>query len=193
LTIIAPLRVIPDSSLDKARPRHNILTTSNGMFLPSLEENDDLLQNFKFHVIEILVNRLPFLESLRSAVPKYIDHPYVKEMSVKSEFMVLDLMDKNESKAADMIDIAKYVHSFVPAHEVSDSHDIIERITFGGDLLTNERAYQAQIDKINETCDYRRLLGFLNRPEGLHINMNFTEYILQSLYSQSSSSDTGTL
>ena len=61
--------------------------------------------------------------------------------------MVLDLMDKNESKAADMIDIVQFIHNFVPSID-GQSH-VIERVTFGGDLLTNERAYQAQLDLMN--------------------------------------------
>ena len=44
-----------------------------------------------------------------------------------------------------------------------------------------------------ETSENERLLGIIHRTEGLHLNMNFLEYILQSLFSKSSATDKGTL
>ena len=191
LTLTAPLRVVPVASLDRTRPGHDILTQSNAIFLPTPEDSSTLLMNFKFHVMEILVNRLHFLQPLKPAVPPFIEHPYVKEMSTKSEYMVLDLMDKNESKAADIIDIVQFIHNFVPSID-GQSH-VIECVTFSGDLLTNERAYQVQLDLMNGTSENERLLGIIHRTEGLHLNMNFLEYILQSLFSKSSATDKGML
>lgn len=49
---------------------------------------------------------------------------------------------------------------------------MIERKVFEGDVLTNERAYAAQLAMMNGQTDFFRLAGVVHRPEGLHRMMN---------------------
>ena len=75
-----------------------------------------------------------------------------------------------------MIDILTDIHKmFLPA--ASNSNQVISRTVFVGDVLTNERAYQAQLDMINGDKSNEKLLGIIYRPEGLHRLMNFMLYI----------------
>lgn len=48
-----------------------------------------------------------------------------------------------------------------------------ERIVFGGDVLTNERAFSAQEAVQNASSGMDALKGIIHRPEGLHRQMNF--------------------
>ncbi|KAH3878324.1 hypothetical protein DPMN_002212 [Dreissena polymorpha] len=51
--------------------------------------------------------------------------------------------------------------------------NIIQRVVFGGDVLTNERAFSAQQAMQNNSTDRDRLFGMIHRPEGLHRQFNF--------------------
>lgn len=51
---------------------------------------------------------------------------------------------------------------------------VIERVVFGGDVLTNERAkITVQQNMQLNKCDVDKLIGLIHRPEGLHREMNF--------------------
>ena len=134
-----------------------------------------------------------FLQHLKEDVPKFIEHDHVEEMSKKSEHLMFDLHDKNESKGDDMIDILRSVHAYVPHIKLAGVPNALERLTFGGDVLTNERAYETQLDLMNSTNEMDRLLGIIHRPEGLHLLMNLMKYVLELFYSKSSVKEPGTL
>ena len=44
----------------------------------------------------------------------------------------------------------------------------MDKIVFGGDVLTNERASSAQQAMLNGEIDFHKLLSVIHRPEGLH-------------------------
>ena len=94
LLVGAPQRVKPTCHLSIERPRRNILTVENQEFTPSIEDHHSLLGNFEFHVAEILVKYLGYLQPFSSSLPKYIDHEFVTEMSKKHEYRVIDLLKK---------------------------------------------------------------------------------------------------
>ena len=163
------------------------MDVENWKFLPSLEDECQLKETFSFHIMEVIVKYFRFLQGFH--MPKYIPHPYVKEMSEKSVFEVLDLPDKRENRGDDMIDILQFVHTFLP----TCLGETVDRTVFGGDVLTNERAYQAQLDMANASTQSSKLHGLLHKPEGLHLCMNFAKYILEIFFSRSSVLDPGTL
>ena len=69
----------------------------------------------------------------------------MEEMKKKGNYELIDRHNKNESKSEDMIDLLSDIHKlFIPA--AKHSSQVISRMIFGGDVLTNERAYQAQLD-----------------------------------------------
>ena len=52
-----------------------------------------------------------------------------------------------------MIEILDTIHHCIPCqiNASPTNNNVLERSVFGGDVLTNERAYQAQLDMINGT------------------------------------------
>lgn len=93
-----------------------------------------------------------------------------------------------------MIDILNHIHEeYVPFVAETLGENVIERMVFGGDLLTNERAYYAQLNMANGINSASRLMGILYRTEGLHLSMNTCLYILETFYSSTSVRDIGTL
>ena len=98
LLVGAPLRVHPPEELNKSRPRRNILNVDNCEFLPSVEDSSSLQQSFIFHIMETLVKFIPFLQGMSKAVPEYIPHQHVREMSKKSPCYLMDVLNKSENK-----------------------------------------------------------------------------------------------
>ena len=155
--------------LSEKNPRREIDNVNSSEFFPSKKDSDNLQSNFKHHIGQIIVKYLSFLCDFKNCVESPISHPHSEEVSKKSEIMILGLMDKNENK--DMIDIMKELHEkFIPQVQ----GEVAEPITFGGDVLTNERGYAAQLNMMNETNSMGKLAGMNHRPEGLHRVMNLT-------------------
>ena len=68
-----------------------------------------------------------------------------------------------------MITILQRIHNFAVPHVENEA----ARIVFGGDVLTNERAFSAQEAMQNAPSNFQSLRGLIHRPEGLHREMNF--------------------
>lgn len=58
----------------------------------------------------------------------------------------------------------------------------MQRVVFGGDVLTNERAFSAQEALQNATNELEGLKGIIHRPEGLHREMNFLMVTNNSIF-----------
>lgn len=78
----------------------------------------------------------------------------------------------------EMISILQHIHENYIPHTDDNPPSVIRKIVFGGDVLTNERAYSAQLAMLNGQSDYFRLSGVVYRPEGLHRMMNFILVLL---------------
>ena len=167
------IKRVTDPELPDLAPRQDIKQVENGEFIPNVEDCVSLDENFCFHIAHILVKAVPFLVDFK--IPDVIDHPFLEEMKKKSTFYVLDLLEKNENKSDEIIDILHWIHqNFVPCTE-EDHPEALERIVFGGDVLTNERAYSGQMAMMNGRTSYERMGSVIHRPEGLHRLMNLTQ------------------
>ncbi|XP_062572276.1 uncharacterized protein LOC134234243 [Saccostrea cucullata] len=180
-------------SLPDDKPKHDILTLPNHSFLPSSEEIKIFESNMVHHILKVLTKHVGCLKPFTECVPKYIAHPFIEQTSKRSTYFILDLMDKNENLHDDMISILEYIHQKYIAHTSGENAEVIERKVFGGDVLTNERAYTAQLAMLNCETNYHKLGGIIHRPEGLHRMMNFLLFIYQEFYKPSSSFEQGTL
>lgn len=78
-----------------------------------------------------------------------------------------------------MISILEHIHMNYIAH-TSDER-VIQKKVFGGDVLTNERAYSAQLAMMNGRSEFDQLAGVIHRPEGLHRMMNLCLVIAKKL------------
>ncbi|CAC5417633.1 unnamed protein product [Mytilus coruscus] len=159
-------------TLDDTAPISNITSVDNSTFIPNLNDCSKLDQNFMFHIMNVLVKYVGCLKKYKSCLPKFIPHPHLNELSGKSNFAILDMLDKSENKSEDMITILEHIHAnFIPRTD-DENPSVIKKKVFGGDVLTNERAYSAQLAMLNGTTDYERLTGVIHRQEGLHRMMN---------------------
>jgi len=158
--------------LDDTTSKADINKVDNNLFVPSMENCSMLDNNFIYHIMHVVVKYLGCLKKYEKCLPKFIFHPHIDECSKKSDFAILDLLDKSENKSEDMISILEHIHSHYIPKTDDENPEVIKKKVFGGDVLTNERAYSAQLAMLNGETDYDRLAGVVHRPEGLHRMMN---------------------
>lgn len=72
-----------------------------------------------------------------------------------------------------MISIMQRIHELSVPHARQMDKRVIERVVFGGDALTNERAFTAQQNMQLNKWGVDKLVCLIHRPEGLHREMNF--------------------
>lgn len=171
LNVAVQRRVV--SSLPDERPIADIMAVPNHAFILSASDCDALERNWIFHILKVVTKYIDCLKPYEGSVPKYLDHPHIEETSKKTNYFIVDLLDKSENKSEEMISILEHIHENYIAHTEDDPPTIIEKRVFGGDVLTNERAYSAQMAMMNGQSDFFRLAGIVHRPEGLHRLMNF--------------------
>ena len=161
-----------DVNLPDDSPKAKIQSILTSDFVPSRAECDSLEDHMIYHIIKTATRYISALKELKSCVPSYIKHAYLEESSKKSKYVVLDLLDKSENKSEDMISILEHVHENYISHTEGENLQVIKKKVFGGDVLTNERAYSAQLAMHNSANDFEQLKGVIHRPEGFHRIMN---------------------
>lgn len=171
LNVAVQRRVV--SSLPDDRPISDIMDVPNHAFISSVPDCEALEKNMIFHILRVATKYVDCLKPYEACLPKYIDHPHIEETSKKTKFFIVDLLDKSENKTDEMISILQHNHENYIAHTEDDPPTVIEKKVFGGDVLTNERAYSAQLAMMNGQSDFVCLAGVVHRPEGLHRMMNF--------------------
>lgn len=133
---------------------------------------------------------LTCLKGFTSIIHSHIEHPYTEDASKKSMFLNMELIDASENSSDGMIQILRRVHELAVPHTEGQ---VLERVVFGGDVLTNERAFSGQQALLNGTSGCDQLAGLIHRPEGLHRVMNFAQEIYREYYKEASMGDRGTL
>ena len=94
------------------------------------------------------------------------------------------MLDKNENKSDDMVEIMSHLLKYTPVVEynedvqVEGDTNVVERasvypILFGGDQLTAARARGAKKAKINSYYPVTQLDGLIPCAEDWHTKMNF--------------------
>lgn len=129
----------PAPSLSHTGHSSKIHEASPDMFLLTCEDIAKVKSNLVVLVSRVLTTYFSGLAPLSKAFPKHISHAYSIEMSKKSEVIVLDVLMKDETKHADMIDIMSTMQEYLG----SDFNEE-RRVLCGGDLLTCERQIGSQ-------------------------------------------------
>lgn len=169
--IIAKKKLITFPELPDDGAKAEILELPTSEWLPSKDDQKSLETDLDFHTAKILVKYLDFLIPYKGSLPKYIHHPYIRETSQKSVIINSDLVDASENSSEGMIKINNKIHEdFVPKN---NKGECVQKIVFGGDVLTNERAFSAQLNVRNGHTRFTQTAGVIHRPEGLHRQMNF--------------------
>lgn len=81
------------------------------------------------------------LKHFEKVLPKYIPPEFIEITKQKTVFFNADLIDASENSTEGMIHILQKIHNLVVPHCVVDSKEICEPVVFGGDVLTNKRAF----------------------------------------------------
>lgn len=89
--------------------------------------------------------------------------------------MPLGLLFKNENKHEEMLDILQTLHDkYVPVARGIDSTtgmetvDVLEKLFFGGDRLTDERAEHCRDARSDGDNLFEKLLGVISKVEDWH-------------------------
>lgn len=86
----------------------------------------------------------------------------------------LGLMFKNENSNDDMIEILSELHEkYLPLLKTTDDSgneqvEILQKLFFGGDQLTEERARNARQGRADGDSNFERLEGFIPKVEDWH-------------------------
>ena len=101
-------------------------------FLPTESDLSTINSNLVVLVSRVLCKYIKVLKSHKRSLVKHIPHSHSSEMASKSEVAVLDVLHKNETKSADMVDIMREQQSYLGD---GFSHAVLS----GGDHVTCER------------------------------------------------------
>lgn len=172
LTMVKEIRVTYEHlNLPTPIPRQQpILEIPSHTWVPSVAQIESVEQNFIFHISKVLLKYLEFLQPVKDAYPVYIDHPFTEITKEKSIILNSDLIDASENSTQGMINILQKVHELAVPHV---DGRVEQKLVFGGDVLTNERAFSAQQAMQNGDTEFHCLFGIVHRPEGLHREFNF--------------------
>ena len=187
-------RVYPPCALRNDGPRRSILDCQDVEFFPSLTEYEFLREEFAVLLARVIVEYLPAFNLCKQSVQDHIQRDHMFETKQKSQRHCLGLLELNENKQQDMVEILQYIHNkYLPSevldHDASARAKLLARMQFGGDQLTAERSRNSQRAVINGSLPYQRLEGLIPHAEDFHCMMNFFDLIYAKLYSSSSSSD----
>ena len=173
------------------RSKLSILSVDSRKFLLSLEEMASLREEFVVLVSRMIVDNLKNFATLKSAVCRHIAHEHSSDMSKKSEFVPLGLLDKNENLVAEMMDILKYVrNNYVP---YKDGQPVFN-VQFTGDQLTAERSRSALASLADSSSSFDRVEGLVTHAEDFHCSMNFVDLIFKRYFQEGAGcNDPGTL
>ncbi|KAL5467435.1 hypothetical protein EMCRGX_G031658 [Ephydatia muelleri] len=177
-------------------------------FLPSDEDNETLLANYKVLMARVITKHVPGLAHLSPLIPN-IRHAHSDSMSKKSEVVPLGVLLKNENKLDEMVEIMDELQKYIPSKTTvqvfDDGNGDVERmeihhlspIVLGGDQLTTARAIGSQRMRKNSHETTRRLVGFIPVTEDWHTKVCFMkasdDVVWTCLYKTTSGLDVGTL
>ncbi|KAK3082515.1 hypothetical protein FSP39_020178 [Pinctada imbricata] len=163
---------VEDFNSMQVREQRDIMTLPKENWLANLHQTGSLIDNMVHSIIHVLVKYIEFLKPLKCDIPLYIPHEFIEKTQTKSVFLNCELIEASENSASGMISIMERVHDLAVPH-TRQENKVIERIVFGGDVLTNERAFTAQQNMQLNKSEVDRFAGIIHRPEGLHRQMNF--------------------
>ena len=142
----------------------NVTSLRVAQCLPTEDDITVLKANLAVLVSRTLCKYVKCLRKYKGSVTSHIPHVHSKEMAKKSEVIVLDVLHKNETKGADMIDIMREMHDYLgESSKVRPS---------GGDYLTVERQRCSQ-QHLMDSDTQRGRLGLVEPcAEDWHCLMN---------------------
>ena len=162
-SILAVRSRLPKGDLSRTGTVGELSKLQFRKLLPSSKEIQGTRNNLVVLVSRVLTAYVESLKPLAKSVTSHISHRYSKEMSMKSEVAVLDVLMKNEAKGADMIEIMKSMQGYL-----GDNYPAEHRIASGGDQLTCERQVGSQRHLMDSNTPAERLKLLEPQTEDWH-------------------------
>lgn len=113
--------------LNDTAPIADIKSVDNCTFIPNFEECRKLDEHFIYHITNVLVKYVGCLKKYKDCVPKFIQNPHLKELAEKSNFVLLDMLDKSENKSEDMITILEHIYMPITLHILMEKIQLSSR------------------------------------------------------------------
>ncbi|XP_062611695.1 uncharacterized protein LOC134273511 isoform X2 [Saccostrea cucullata] len=157
--------------------------------LPCEMDEVDLRSQLTVLVERILCKRIPFFQGEEDNVLSHIPHQFSQKSSEKSEMVLLGVLDKDESKIGDAIDIVNDYHKYVPLKP--DGSPLT--LPLHADGLSCERVNDSQNARINGTTKWLQLQGLIPNIQEWHKRCLLLQDMYDELYSGKSSREVGTL
>ena len=154
---------------DAQIPPRPIGEAQTASWVPSEAVIQNVESDMQYHISRILVKYIDFIKE-NINYPDCLEHKYSHLTKKKSVVLNCELVEESENSSQGMITILQKVHQLAVPHV---DRQIVKKVVFGGDVLTNERAFSAQEAMQNNQSEFDNLLGITHRPEGLHREMNF--------------------
>ena len=110
-------------------------------FFPSLTEYKFLRDEFTVLLARVIVEYMPAFNLFKQSVQDHIRHDHMLEKKQKSQRHCLGLLELDENKQQDMVEILQYTHNkYLPLevlhHDASARAKLLVRMQFG-DLVEN--------------------------------------------------------
>ncbi|XP_014673981.1 PREDICTED: uncharacterized protein LOC106814196 [Priapulus caudatus] len=158
------------------------------IFIRSETENRTIRSDYVTVVKKTLEEHLPFFH--KEVFEEEINlHMHAENSKKKSQLIPLGVLDKDESKITEMIDIMESYHDYVPVG-LSDEPVVIPLY---GDGLSVERGYDAKNGRINAGSAWAQLQGLHPAIQEWHKRGILLQDTFRLLYSQKSARSVGTL
>ncbi|VDI38279.1 Hypothetical predicted protein [Mytilus galloprovincialis] len=157
-------------------------------YLPDDNFRKSLRKDFIVEVKKILKTHLEFFTNMYLSEDND-DHCYSRQSSKKSKLIPLGVLNKDECKIAEMIDVMEDYHKYVPMG--TDMNPFI--IPLYGDQLSVERANDAQNARINAESQWDQLQGLHPSIQEWHKRAIILVDTYKVLFSSKSARSVGTL
>ncbi|XP_071500371.1 uncharacterized protein [Diadema antillarum] len=179
---------VPCFHLSDAHPSvEEIEAISGDVFLPTMKDIELLRMEYLVTIKRILSTHIPVFKDME--VTEHIPHPHSSETKKKSKIVPLGVLQKDETKVSDMIDVLDHLTQYVPKD--SSSQPIISLLY--GDQLSCERHRDAQNARVNEESQWDRLLGLHPAIQEWHKRLLTLQDDFALLYNAKSMRSCGTL
>uniref|UniRef100_A0A8W8JTD6 DUF6589 domain-containing protein n=1 Tax=Magallana gigas TaxID=29159 RepID=A0A8W8JTD6_MAGGI len=158
-------------------------------YLPSEMDEVDLRFELTTIVHRILCEYIPILKPLASAINWHIQHRYSDVSAAKSQLVPIGVLDKDESRVSDTIDILEEYHKYVPLKPNGQPFKLL----LHADGLSVERGNNAQNARINGNTAWKQLKGLQMNIQEWHKRCLLLQDIFDEMYKGSSGREIGTL
>jgi hypothetical protein len=171
-------------------PKCCVLDVPDVAFVPRIEDVENKRKEFIILQTRTLVFHFQGLKDFARTVLSHIKHKFSDSAAKRSQGFPIGLLEHNEKKSQEMIQICKFLHS---RHVLCVDGKPVIRVQFGRDQMTTERIRSSILTLSDSSIYEKKVSGLLPHAEDFHCHMNFVHLIYSIFYSDNSFREAGTL